>query len=119
MPADRVSLTEGYQGAQQKNQAVGQEGDNASGMSKKQHGHTEAFASSNKGALASQGANGSTATANSIASGANLHGANADNSQQFVRQTAGHEETGAHTQAGESRSVETAAMDLNSKINRA
>jgi hypothetical protein len=119
MPADRVSLTEGYQGAQQKNQAVGQEGDNVSGMSKKQHGHTEAFSSSNKGALASQGANGSTATANSLAAGANLHGANADNSQQFVRQTAGHEESGAHVQAGESRSVETSAMDLNSKINRA
>ncbi|MDX6278871.1 MAG: hypothetical protein QOJ72_2999, partial [Nocardioidaceae bacterium] len=27
--------------------------------------------------------------------------------------------SGAHVQAGESRSVETSAMDLNSKINRA
>ena len=78
MPADRVSLTEGYQGAQQKNQAVGQEGDNVSGMSKKQHGHTEAFSwPPNKGALAAQAANGSTATANSLAAGSNLHTANA------------------------------------------
>jgi hypothetical protein len=119
MPADRVSLTEGYGGAQQKNQAVGQEGDSVAGMSKKQHGHTEAFLAQNKGALATQGGNGSTATANSLNAGANLHTANADNSQQFLRQTAGHEDTGAHTQAGESRAVETAAMDLQSKINRA
>jgi hypothetical protein len=119
MPADRVSLTEGYGGAQQKNSAVNDEAANVTGMSKKQHGHTESFLSSNKGALAAQGGNGSTATANSLSAGGNLHGANADNSQQFLRQTAGHEESGAHTQAGESRTVETAAMDLNSKINRA
>jgi hypothetical protein len=119
MPADRVSLTDGYSGAQQKNNAVSDEAASVVGMSQKQHGHAESFLAANKGALATQGANGSTATANSLAAGANLHGANADNSQQYLRQTAGHEESGAHVQAGESRSVETAATDLNSRINRA
>ncbi|HET9500092.1 MAG TPA: hypothetical protein VFO98_07510 [Marmoricola sp.] len=116
---DRVSLTEGYGGAQQKNNAIGDEGGNSAGMSKKQHGHTEAFLAANKGGLATQGGNGSTATANSIAAGANLHNTNADNSTRFLKQTAAHEESGAHAQAGESRGVETAAMDLQSKINRA
>lgn len=114
---DRVSLTDGYSGAQQKNNAIGAEGDNTAQMSKKQHGHTEAFSAANKGGLATQGANGSTATANSLAAGANLHNTNADNSTRFLKQTAAHEETGTQSQAGESRNVETAATDLQKKIN--
>lgn len=119
MADNRVSLTEGYGAAQQKNNNVGDESATISAASKKQHGHTEAFLAANKGGLATQGANGSTATANSLAAGGNLHAANAENATRYLKKTAGHEEQAAQTQAGESRNVETAAMDLQSKINRA
>lgn len=118
MAVSRVSLTEGYSGAQQKNNAIGEEANAASATAKKQHGHTEAFLAANKGALATQGGNGSTATANSFEAGSRLHGANAENSTQFLRQTAGHEESAAQIQGTESRAAETAAMDLNAKINK-
>ena len=117
MAQDRVSLTDGYSGAQQKNRAIGDQGASVDAMAKKQHGHTESFMAANKGALASQGANGSTATANSLTAGGNLHTVNADNSQRYLKQMAGHEDSASHTQAGDSRSVETSATDWNQRIN--
>lgn len=117
MAGNRVSLTDGYSGAQQKNNAIGDEGANALGMSKKQLGAAEALQGANKGALASQGANGSTATANNLSAGGNLHNANADNSTRYLRQTGQHEEAGANSQASESKIVETGAMDLHGKVN--
>lgn len=118
MSANRVSLTEGYQGAQQKNNAIHDEAGTVASQAQKQHGHTEAFQSQNKGALAMQGANGSTATANGLSAGSKLHGTNAQNSQQYLRQTAGHEEQSAQTQGTESRAAETNVSDFNARINR-
>ena len=118
MTNDRVSLSEGYEGALQKNKGIAQEGDAAQALSKKQHGHTEALMGQNKGALASQAANGSTATANTLSAGALMHANNAAGGADYLRRTAGHEDSASHAQAGESRTVETAASDLTSKINR-
>jgi len=117
MAADRVSLTEGYEGAQQQNRGIADEGEAVHGLSKKQQGHTSELLSQNKGALASQAGNGSTATANSLSAGGAMHGANAAGGSDFVRRTAGHEDTAAQTQAGDSSTVDTAASDLASKIN--
>jgi len=119
MTSDRVSLSEGYEGALQQNKGMAQEGEAAQGLAKKQHGHTEALMGQNKGALATQAANGSTATANTLSAGALMHTNNAAGGADYLRRTAGAEDSASHSQAGESRSVETAASDLTSKINRA
>ena len=118
MSSDRVSLSEGYEGALQRNKNLANEGENAHGLSKKQHGNTEALLGQNKGALATQAGNGSTAAANSLSAGALMHTNNASGGADYIRRTAGHEDTAAHDQAGESRIVENAASDLSSKINR-
>jgi hypothetical protein len=117
MPADRVSLSEGYEGALQQHRGVGDEGEAVHGLSKKQHAHTNELLSQNKGALASQAGNGSTASANSLSAGALMNTANAAGGSEYLRRTAGHEDSAAHTQAGDSRAVENAAGDLASKIN--
>ena len=119
MTSDRVSLSEGYEGALQQNKGIAQEGDAAHGLSKKQHNHTSDFLGQNKGSLATQAGNGSTATANSLSAGALMHTNNASGGADYLRRTAGHEEASSHAQAGESNAVENAASDLTSKINRA
>lgn len=117
MPEQRVSLTEGYQGAQQQNRGISDEGESVNGFSKAQHGHTMEFQGNNKGALATQAANGSTGTANSLSAAATMNNANAAGGSDYLRHTAQHEETGAHTQSGDSQTVESHADDLMSKIN--
>ena len=119
MTSDRVSLSEGYEGALQQNKGLAQEGETAHGLSKKQHNHTADLMGQNKGSLATQAGNGSTAAANSLSAGALMHTNNASGGADYLRRTAGHEDTASHDQAGESRNVETAASDLSSKINRA
>jgi hypothetical protein len=119
MTSDRVSLSEGYEGALQGNKNLANEGENAHGLAKKQHNHTADLLGQNKGALATQSGNGSTAAANSLSAGALMHTNNAAGGADYLRRTAGHEETASHDQAAESRTVETAASDLTSKINRA
>lgn len=117
MPANRVSLTDGYQGAQQQNRGISDEGESVQGFSKAQHGHTAELQGNNKGALAGQAANGSTGTANSLNAAATMNSANAAGGSDYLRRTGQHEESGAHTQAGDSRAVEDGATDLMSKIN--
>jgi hypothetical protein len=117
MAADRVSLSEGYEGALQQHRGVADEGESVNGLSKKQHAHTNELLSQNKGALASQAGNGSTASANSLSAGALMNTANASGGADYVRRTAGHEDSAAHTQAGDSRTVENAASDLAGRIN--
>ena len=118
MTNDRVSLSEGYEGALQQNKGIAQEGEAAHALSKKQHNHTSDLLGQNKGALATQAGNGSTAAANSLSAGALMHTNNAAGGADYLRRTAGHEDSASHAQAGESRTVETAASDLTSKINR-
>lgn len=119
MTSDRVSLSEGYEGALQQNRNLATEGENVQGLSKKQHTQTSELMGQNKGSLATQAANGSTATANSLSAGALMHTNNASGGADYLRRTAGHEDAASHEQAGESRTVETAASDLTLKINRA
>ncbi len=115
--ANRVSLTDGYSGFQQKNNAIGDEGANSQSIAKKQMAASEGFQSQNKGAFASQGANGSMATANSLNAGGGLHNANADNSTRYVRQTGMHEEASADSQKGENRIVESEGLGLHNHVN--
>lgn len=119
MTTDRVSLSEGYEGALQQNKGIAQQGDAAQDLAKKQHGHTGDLLGQNKGALATQAGNGSTAAANNLSAGALMHTNNASGGADYLRRTAGHEDAASHQQAGESRTAETAASDLTSKINRA
>ena len=119
MTSDRVSLSEGYEGALQRNKDLATEGENAHGLSKKQHNHPADLLGQNQGALATQAGNGSTAAANSLSAGALMHTNNAAGGADYLRRTAGHEDTASHDQAGESRNVENAASDLTAKINRA
>ncbi|HWU21419.1 MAG TPA: hypothetical protein VN088_16545 [Nocardioides sp.] len=117
MAADRVSLTEGYQGALHTNRNIGDQAEQVHGLAKKQHGHTADLLSQNKGALANQTGNGSTATANGLAAAGTMHMANAAGGAEYVRRTAGHEDTAADTQGSEARLMETSATDLAHKIN--
>lgn len=117
MSADRVSLTEGYQGALNTNRNIGDQAEQVHGLAKKQHGHTADLLAQNKGALATQTGNGSTATANGIEAAGAMHAANAAGGAEYVRQTAQHEDTAADTQGGEARIMETSATDLAHKIN--
>ncbi|MEH3032853.1 MAG: hypothetical protein PGN07_02145 [Aeromicrobium erythreum] len=119
MAADRVSLSEGYEGALQTNRNLANEGESASALAKKQHSQTAELQGQNKGAFAAQAANGSTATANTYQASALLHTANAEGGSKFVRQTAQHEDAAASAQQGESTSLDTTASDLANKINRA
>jgi hypothetical protein len=119
MTSDRVSLSEGYEGALQQNKNLANEGENAHGLSKKQHNHTADLLGQNKGSLATQAGNGSTAAANSLSAGGLMHTNNAAGGADYLRRTAGHEDTASHDQAGESRNVENSASDLTAKINRA
>lgn len=117
MSADRVSLTEGYQGALQTNRSIGDEAEQVHGLAKKQHGHTADLLSQNKGAFANQTGNGSTATANGLSAAGAMHAANAAGGAEYVRRTAQHEGSAADAQGGEARIVETGATDLAHKIN--
>lgn len=118
MTSDRVSLSEGYEGALQQNKNIAEEGDHAHGLSKKQHNHTAELLGQNKGALAGQAGNGSTATANNLSAGALMHTNNASGGVDYIRRTGGHEDAGAQDMASHSNAAETAASDLTHKINR-
>ncbi len=119
MSADRVSLTEGYEGAAASHRDVANQGESVAGLAKKQHGHTSDLIGQNKGSFATQAANGSTATANTFQANALLHTANAEGGMRFTRDTAAHEEDATSGQRTESTTLETTASDLHSKINRA
>ena len=119
MTADRVSLTEGYEGAAQANKNIATQGEAAQGLSARQHNATGDLLGHNKGAFATQAGNGSTAAANSLSAGALMHTNNASGGADFVRRTAQHEDTGAQDQKAVATNVETGATDLVSKINRA
>lgn len=117
MSADRVSLTEGYQGALSTNKAIGEQGEQIANAGKVQHGHTADVLSSNKGAFAGQIGNGSTATANSFEAAGTMHAANAAGGAEYLKRTAGHESNASDTQRGDATTVETGATDLMHKIN--
>lgn len=119
MTADRVSLTEGYEGAIQGHRNVAGSGEGVHGIAKKQHSQTGELQGQNKGAFATQAANGSTATANNLGAAALLHSTNAEHGGRFVKQTAAHEDEASSGQASESNALDQAASDLHSKINRA
>ncbi|KQY56054.1 hypothetical protein ASD11_16420 [Aeromicrobium sp. Root495] len=119
MTADRVSLTEGYEGAIAGHRSVAGSGEGVQGLAKKQHGQTSELQGQNKGAFATQAANGSTATANNLGAAALLHTANAEGGARYVKQTAAHEDEASSGQAAESNALDQAASDLHSKINRA
>ncbi|MGJ9414326.1 hypothetical protein ACHAAC_16610 [Aeromicrobium sp. CF4.19] len=119
MNADRVSLTEGYEGAQQSNRTVAGSGESISALAKKQHGHSADLQGQNKGAFAGQATNGSTAAANNLTAAATLHTANASGGQRNVRDIAGAEEDATSTQRVESTNLDQSALDLQAKINHA
>ncbi|GAA2085040.1 hypothetical protein GCM10009821_28150 [Aeromicrobium halocynthiae] len=117
MSADRVSLTEGYEAAQQSNRAVANSGEGVAGLAKKQHGHSAELQGQNHGAFAAQASNGSTAAANNLSAAALLHTANAAGGQRNVRDIAVHEDEAAQAQRAESTSLDQNALDLHAKIN--
>ena len=119
MAADRVSLSEGYEGAIQGHKDVANSGESVQGLAKKQHSSTADLQGQNKGSFATQAGNGSTATANSLQAASLMHTANAEGGARYVRSTAGHEDEAASSQGTESTTVESHASDLHSKINRA
>ncbi len=119
MTADRVALTDGYEGAYQHEKGLANEGESLSHLARMQNGNTESLLSQNSGGFATQLGNGSTGVANTHQAQALLDTNNAAEGTRYLTATAGHEEEAAHSTGAEARLVDQGAQDIIMRINGA
>ncbi len=106
------------QATQTQNNRVGDAGGTSQTASRTQQGNAEAFMAGSSGSMATQGFNGSQAVGEGFKAGGNMHVTNADNASRYVKQSSGVEQDGADRQGSAFKTVESASMDLQSRVNR-